>query len=1062
MIIVTLKDNFRLQLRIADMTSDISCRILFLASDPANAAHLALDEECREIEQKIRSSDYRSRVEFITKWAIRPDDLLEYLNRYRPHVVHFSGHGTPNSEIALMDQDRKAKFVSEAALTQVFAALRDNIRVVVLNACYSVSQAAAIAQEVECVVGMNSAIGDHAARVFAAAFYRAIGYGRSVEEAFDQGRAALSVEGIPENHKPVLHLRSDTDASKLHLVVVDPNLSNMRNLETKEAWSPAVLYPLQPANYFGGRDALVEELSGWIKDTSAPIRVLALVAPGGTGKTAIAERVLSTLSEATKFGVFVWSFYENPKTEEFLLEAYKYFSRKQIEGPDGLVESLQKSLSGKTPHVLILDGLELVQVSGNDGLPRGQLEDLLLKRLLRWLAGGVGTRSKALITSRYSLPDLQDWLGQSFREEHLPDLTANAAMNVLRSWGVKGTDLELSDAIRPLQDQQTGSVHALSASVLGSYLGKVCQGDVTKAPIFDAKGLAASEPKAAKITRILTKYAEQLSPRERDLLARLALFPRGANEKVIQVIIDAGGTVAGHLSGLSQLQVQQLLHDLCDLGLVFQYPTVEGPTYTSHPFLREFFGALYGIGDPTKVHEVLLAKITPSLIERWRRGPTKAEDLDRYEYLILIMRLAGHIQRAFDLFSSRLGGYRHLGYVAGENARGVRILSGFSPDGTPASMGHGLSELNRVTLLMWWGLFAQNIGDLCIARRAYETSIKMLEKPRPRFALKELRSGILWLMFGPKADVALSTAWRNLAEAELLAGRWSAAESAARKALSHAPGFQVTSRNAYDLRASWGYIAAASLRLGRVAEAVELFGYAVFGHFAWREYGAKDYQYVESNLMLGNQSRAQAYLDHHLKGLKAAESKAAALCATLRGECALPEFVEKARTHLETARIYCRRSDDVEILLRCYQLGARIARLERNYALAVAEAEDGIHLADSCDFTRWSIDCRIELSKAYFSASRYEDAGRCSLEALALSENTEIKDAWGIAEACQLLKDHYAMLGDDDLSRRYLVRGSEARMKLDDRAPIQDRSQFWSGLMGVTRTWTIRRRSRSS
>ena len=43
---------------------------------------------------------------------------------------------------------------------------------VVLNACHSHEQAKAIVQEIDFVVGMADSIGDEAARVFAAAFYR--------------------------------------------------------------------------------------------------------------------------------------------------------------------------------------------------------------------------------------------------------------------------------------------------------------------------------------------------------------------------------------------------------------------------------------------------------------------------------------------------------------------------------------------------------------------------------------------------------------------------------------------------------------------------------------------------------------------------------------------------------------------------------------------------------------------------------------------------------------------------------------------------------------------------
>src|SRR5271155_5582266 len=69
-------------------------KVLFLASDPFKTHALALDEEIRAITAKIRSSDYRDAFELIPAFALRPDDLHQLLLQHKPHIVHFSGHGT--------------------------------------------------------------------------------------------------------------------------------------------------------------------------------------------------------------------------------------------------------------------------------------------------------------------------------------------------------------------------------------------------------------------------------------------------------------------------------------------------------------------------------------------------------------------------------------------------------------------------------------------------------------------------------------------------------------------------------------------------------------------------------------------------------------------------------------------------------------------------------------------------------------------------------------------------------------------------------------------------------
>jgi hypothetical protein len=193
-------------------------KVLFLAANPGGTTPLALDEESREIKAKIRAAEYRDSLELLTEWAVRPDDLLQFLNQHRPTVVHFSGHGSQAAEIILLDKDRKPKPVNREALAALFRVLKGQIRLVVLNACFSRLQAESIAQEIDCVVGMGKAIGDQAAITFAASFYRALGFGASVQNAFDQAVVALQLEGIPEEATPQLLARPGVDPAQVILV----------------------------------------------------------------------------------------------------------------------------------------------------------------------------------------------------------------------------------------------------------------------------------------------------------------------------------------------------------------------------------------------------------------------------------------------------------------------------------------------------------------------------------------------------------------------------------------------------------------------------------------------------------------------------------------------------------------------------------------------------------------------------------------------------------------------------------------------------------------------------
>jgi hypothetical protein len=179
-------------------------RILFLAANPIDGEPLRLDEEMRAIDRALREAEYRDRFEIEQQWAVRIDDLQEALLRFRPDIVHFSGHGADSSEIVLQDESGAGRVVDGDALSRLFDVLRDDIRCVVLNACYSDRQATAIAEHIDCVVGMTRAVADDAAIQFATGFYRALGYGRDVQTAFDLGSNLIGLQGVPDEDVPRL------------------------------------------------------------------------------------------------------------------------------------------------------------------------------------------------------------------------------------------------------------------------------------------------------------------------------------------------------------------------------------------------------------------------------------------------------------------------------------------------------------------------------------------------------------------------------------------------------------------------------------------------------------------------------------------------------------------------------------------------------------------------------------------------------------------------------------------------------------------------------------------
>jgi len=208
----------------ASVKKNSEIKILLLAANPLCSDRLAIDEEVRSIEQILRASKLRDTVHIRSQWATRPGDLQQALLEEQPTVVHFSGHGGGTTGIVLhSDANDTESLVSSSALAHLFKVLKDNIRVVVLNACYSGEQATLIVEEIDFVVGMSDSIGDEGARVFAAAFYRGLAFGRVVQTAFDLGVNELKLKGLQSDEDvPVLLTRAGVNPSTEVLAPVYP------------------------------------------------------------------------------------------------------------------------------------------------------------------------------------------------------------------------------------------------------------------------------------------------------------------------------------------------------------------------------------------------------------------------------------------------------------------------------------------------------------------------------------------------------------------------------------------------------------------------------------------------------------------------------------------------------------------------------------------------------------------------------------------------------------------------------------------------------------------------
>jgi tetratricopeptide (TPR) repeat protein/DNA-binding XRE family transcriptional regulator len=447
---------------------------------------------------------------------------------------------------------------------------------------------------------------------------------------------------------------------------------------------------LPRARHFVGRTSELARLHGWLGDAKSRCRVLAVVAMGGAGKTSLVEQALSRCESSHGTPPFVHSFYEEPSVDAFLEGAARYLEQAGGEPLDNVVAGLRA-----TPDVtLVLDGLELVQANGQGERARGELEDRRLARLFR---GVVQDRAlgRLLVTTRFPLADLAAFEHAELETLSLSPLDARETIELLRRWGIRGADAALERVC-----SQTGG-HALSVAVMGSYAGELLNGDLSAAGQLELADAARDQPLARRLRAILAKYAAELAPLERALLAHVSLFSRG---------IDAPGLLRlPPFRETASSTLRAALGRLVHRGLAVML----GERYSAHPFIREHFSQL--VGDAAAVHELERSRLAAELDGHPARGPYARGLLDTYEQLFEHTMRAGDAAEAYRLTQRAMGGFAQLGLRLGDFERGLRLshalesaVSALPPDAQW-----------RVTYDR--GLYAAALGDLDGALRAYRT-----------------------------------------------------------------------------------------------------------------------------------------------------------------------------------------------------------------------------------------------------------------------------------------------------------------------------------------------------
>src|SRR5579859_3399123 len=161
-------------------------RTLFLEANPFTTTQPGLDESVSTIRSELQ---HLRNLVFDSGWAASIDDLKCELEFYPSDIMHFVGQ--TGEGIFLPRKPGELNPLSDRALALRFSRFSPRTRLIILDGCYTSEQANALAEVVDCVIGINNSTDAQSNLWFAMDLYSLICHGCSIQEACDRCKSSM-------------------------------------------------------------------------------------------------------------------------------------------------------------------------------------------------------------------------------------------------------------------------------------------------------------------------------------------------------------------------------------------------------------------------------------------------------------------------------------------------------------------------------------------------------------------------------------------------------------------------------------------------------------------------------------------------------------------------------------------------------------------------------------------------------------------------------------------------------------------------------------------------------
>jgi tetratricopeptide (TPR) repeat protein len=507
----------------------------------------------------------------------------------------------------------------------------------------------------------------------------------------------------------------------------------------------------KPLDEWVGRGELLQNLDqDW---DSADHCITGLIGFGGEGKSSLARHWVDQVLKSGSLkpdGVFWWGFYDDRDIDQFFETLLRYLEPnidlQQFASSSAKVAHLKTTLHrSRHRYVFMLDGLEVLQHPEGDDY--GLFTSVDLKNWLRDFAEATHS-SFCLITTRAPLLDLIDYATYTHREvEHLSD---TEGVELLQNLGVNRSEPELRQVVQ----QWCG--YALVLSLLGSYLVDHCDGDIQQLPADLVP--TATEAKYDRVSRVLRRYNEALTPADRELLEGFSAFRLPVAKTALTLLSpDLAAdeeTIANIVDCLVKYRILRYNPDTA--------------TYTTHPLIRDhYLQRLEQHPDRAVALHRQIADFYLTTAGDTPQFPTLA-DLTSLIETVHFRCLAGDYDEAFKIAWERIyqGNRNILTHQIGAYDSDLKLLRDFFPAGDT-------SQLPQVSNLDFQRWILSSIGICMMSLGRLGEACTFLER-KNQIAIKQ------------KDWINTSSGYRNLIDIYISLGDLPASATATQTALAYA------------------------------------------------------------------------------------------------------------------------------------------------------------------------------------------------------------------------------------------------------------------------------------